>query len=450
MKTIFKNHTFDKDNRLKLLKLLTPLALLAVIGLSLMFARPADSSAQSLEKLNRFVQGSKAADEATLMFRKGRDLIEVREYGEAVEHFKRFLSENPRHKDTDAAIYWLAYSLTKIEKFAEADAQLDRLLRDYPKSNWKDDARSLRVQIAGQVRDTRTINNELDQENNELKMIALQSLFQADPDRAFALVQDILKSDSTANRKLKEAAMMLLGQHGGDKGFDTLMALARNNADPKLQKTAIFWLGQSGDKRAFDLLQELTGSSDQEVAKTALFSMAQDNDDRAKQILLNIARGGQSPNLRKEAIFWLAQRNDETVVDELLQLFSKEQDMEVKKHMLFALTQSSSPRAAARINEIARSEGNPELRKQAIFWLAQRSDEQTLQMLLGLYDSEKDNSVKESLIFGFGQSHSKVALNKLMQIAKSDPSVEMRKKAIFWLGQSKDPEAAKLIEEILK
>lgn len=450
MKTIFKNHTFDKDKRLKLLKLLTPLALLAAIGLSLMFARPTDSSAQSLEKLNRFVQSSKAADEATLMFRKGRDLIEVREYGEAVEHFKRFLSENPRHRDTDAAIYWLAYSLTKIEKFAEADAQLDRLLRDYPKSNWKDDARSLRVQIAGQVRDTRTINNELDQENNELKMIALQSLFQADPDRAASMVQDIIKSDSTANQKLKETAIMLLGQHGGERGFDTLLTLARNSNDPKLQKPAIFWLGQSHDKRAFDVLQELTGSNDQEVAKSALFSMAQLNDERAKQIMLNIARGGQSANLRKEAIFWLGQQRGESAVDDLLQIFASEQDLDVKRQILFALTQSNNPRAVAKLNEIARTSNDPEMRKQSIFWLGQRSDDQTIQTLIQIYDSEKDEGVKESIIFGFGQSKSKAALNKLMLIAKSDSSIKMRKSAIFWLGQSKDPEAAKLIEEILK
>src|SRR5205085_4268832 len=171
---------------------------------------------------------------------------------------------------------------------ADTERQLDRLSREHPKSNWTDDAKTLRVQIAGQVRDTRTITNELDNENSEIKSIALQSLFQADPERAAVIVADMLKPGSKASWKMKETAVMLLGQHGSAKSADVLIGLARGG-DPKLQKTAIFWLGQSGDNRVFDLLQELTRSSDVEVAKTALFALSKHRDDRAKQALLTLA-----------------------------------------------------------------------------------------------------------------------------------------------------------------
>jgi HEAT repeat protein len=445
VKSIFGNNNL----RSYAAKLCLPLALLIVIGLVITFGRPVDGSAQSLEKLNRFVQSAKASDAPTQMFAQGRDLLQEREYGKAAERFQRFVNDYPRHKDIDAALYWLAYSLTKTERFAEADRQIERLFREHPKSNWADDARSLRVQIAGQVRDTRTITNELDNDNAEIKTIALQSMFQADPERASVIVADMLKPDSKANWRLKEAAVMLMAQHGGAKSTDTLLALARGG-DPKLQKTAIFWLGQSNDKRVFDVLQELTQSGDAEVAKTALFALSQHNDERAKQVLLATARSAQSTELRREAIFWLGQRGGDSALEELLQIYANDKDTEVKKHILFVLTQSNSPRAAAKLSEVARSGGDAELRKQAIFWLGQRGDEQTLQTLIQLYDSEKDDEVKDQLVFAFSQSRSKAALTKLMQIAKSDSSVEMRKKAIFWLGQSKDPEAMKLIEEILK
>jgi HEAT repeat protein len=430
-------------------KLCVLLALLVVIGLVVTFGRLADSSAQSLEKLNRFVQSAKASDAPTQMFAQGRDLLQEREYGKAAERFQHFISEYPRHKDVDAALYWLAYSLTKTERFAEADRQIERLFREHPKSNWMDDARTLRVQIAGQVRDTRTISNELDNENNEIKQIALQSMFQADPERGAAFVADILKPDSKASPRMKETAVMLLAQHGGAKSADTLIALARGG-DPKLQKTAIFWLGHSSDNRAFDLLQELAQSSDVEVAKSALFGLSQQGGDRANQVLLNLARNGQSTALRRDAIFWLAQSGGEKMLDELFQLYANDKDVELKKQVLFVLSQSNNPRAAAKLNEVARSGDSPELRKQAIFWIGQRGDEQTLQSLVQLYDSEKEEGIKEQLVFAFSQSRSKAALTKLIQIAKSDSSVEMRKKAIFWLGQSNDPEAKKLIESILK
>lgn len=445
VKSILGNHKF----RSYAAKLFVPSALLIIAGLAMMFSRPFDSSAQSLEKLNRFVQSTKASDAPTQMFAQGRDLLQEREYGKAAERFQRFVNDYPRHKDIDAALYWLAYSLVKTERFADADRQIERLFREYPKSNWADDARSLRVQIAGQVRDTRTITNELDNDNAEIKTIALQSMFQADPERASAIVADMLKPDSKTNWRLKEAAVMLMAQHGGAKSADTLLALARGG-DPKLQKTAIFWLGQSNDSRVFDVLQELTRSGDAEVAKTALFALSQHNDERAKQALLSAARSGQSTELRREAIFWLGQRGGDSALDELLQIYDNEKDTEIKKHILFVMTQSNSPRAAVKLNEVARSGGGVELRKQAIFWIGQRGDEQSLQTLVQLYDSEKDEGIKDQLVFAFSQSHSKAALAKLMQIAKSDSSVEARKKAIFWLGQSKDPEARKFIEEILK
>lgn len=446
MKSIFGN----RGLRAYLAKVCAPLALLVVIGLALAFSRPADSSAQSLEKLNRFVQSTKASDAPTRLFAQGRDLLQEREYGEAAQQFKRFISEYPRHKDIDAALYWLAYSLAKTEQFGEADRQIERLFREHPKSNWADDARSLRVQIAGQVRDTKTITNELDNENTEIKLIALQSLFQADPERGAAIVADILKSDSKASWRMKETAVMLLAQHGGAKSADTLIGLARGGGDSKLQRTAVFWLGQSNDPRVFDLLQELAQSGDVEIAKASLQGLSQLGGERANQSLLSIARNGKSVGLRRDAVFWLAQSAGEKGIDELFQLYASEKDAELRKQVLFALSQINSPRAEAKLNEVARTGDSPEMRKQAIFWVGQRGDEQALQSLIQLYDSEKDNDIKEQLIFAFSQSNSKNALNKLMQIAKGDASLEARKKAIFWLGQSKDPEAKKLIESILK
>src|SRR5262249_17428090 len=148
MKSIFGNHKLLSYTA----KLCAPLLLLVAIGV--VVSRPSDGSAQSLEKLNRFVQSAKALDAATQIFAQGRDLLQEREYAKAAERFQRFINEYPRHKDVDAALYWLAYSLAKTERFAEADRQIERLIREHPKSNWMDDARALRVQIAGQVRDT--------------------------------------------------------------------------------------------------------------------------------------------------------------------------------------------------------------------------------------------------------------------------------------------------------
>lgn len=432
-------------------KLQALLALLLTLAAVLLCGQQAGSQAQSLERLNRFVQGTNASDRAMTLFRQGRDLLEDGDWSKAADSFNRFISDYPRHRDVDAAIYWLAFSLSKQKRYQDADRQLDRLLREFPKSNWIDDGRALRVEIAGQVKDTRTIDHELDKDNNEIKRIALQSLFQADPDKALNFVADILKPDSKADRKLRETAVALLGQHQGPKTTALLIDLARSQSDPKLRRTAIFWLGQSGDEKAFDVLKEMAlKGGDEEVSKTALFALAQHGDKRGREVLLEIARSGQSPKLRRDAIFWLGQQGGESAVDDLMKIYAAEQSLEIKKQILFALSQNSSARASGLINDIARSGSEPELRKQAIFWLGQRGGDKAVETLIQLYDGEKDRGVKEQLIFALGQSDSKAALRKLMQIAKSDASVEARTKAVFWLGQKKDPEAVKFLEEILK
>ena len=171
--------------------------------------------------------------------------------------FISFVADYPKHKDVDAALYWMAFALKKQGKFAEADRQLERLIREHPRSNWLDDARAMRVEIAGQTGNRQVVERELDKNDLEIKAIALQSLFQSNPDRAAAFVADLLKPGSVADRRLKENAIDLLGQHMGPRTTPMLMELARNQTDPKARKKAIFWLGQSGDESAIDLLKEV-------------------------------------------------------------------------------------------------------------------------------------------------------------------------------------------------
>lgn len=433
-----------------LLSALAPVLVLGALWLLPAFRTPG-VSAQDLNRLNRFVQGSNASDAAMQIFRDGRDQIAEENWDRAARRFQDFITQYPKHKDVDAAHYWHAFALKKQGKLAEADELLERMIRDYPRSNWADDARKLRVEIAGSLGNKTIIQGELDKADQEMKIIALQSLFQADPDRAVAMVGELLKPDAKADRRLRETAVAMLGQHSGPKTTSILIDLARSSSDPKLRRTAVFWLGQSNDENAFNVLQEMAAKSDDvETAKMALMALAQGNAARSRDLLLKTAREAKSIELRKQAIFWIGQQGGESATDDLLKIYEGEQSVEVKKHILFSLSQNSSERAQTRLLEIARSDAAPELRKQAIFWIGQRGDDKTISLLISMYDSEKEADIKDKLIFGFGQSNQKAALQKLMQIAKSDASIEMRKKALFWLGQKRDPEITKFLEDILK
>jgi HEAT repeat protein len=338
--------------RLRRPLLLGGLVLLSALVAGGLFGRGArnamaGASAQELGKLNRFIQSSDAKDEAMKVFTQGRDQIEDENWDGAAATFSSFVASYPKHKDVDAALYWTAFALKKQGKFAEADSRLERLIREHQRSNWLDDARAMRVEIAGQTGNRQVVERELDKNDLEIKAIALQSLFQSNPDRAAAIVAEILKPGSTADRRLKENAIDLLGQNIGPSTAPILMKVARDQTDPKARKKAIFWLGQSGDESAFDLLKEVAmhqtnTEADTEAAKAALFALSQHSSPRAYELLVEFARGSSSKELRREAIFWIGQRDQETAVDDLTKIYEAERDVDLKKHVLFSLSQHHS------------------------------------------------------------------------------------------------------------
>jgi HEAT repeat protein len=100
--------------------------------------------------------------------------------------------------------------------------------------------------------------------------------------------------------------------------------------------------------------------------------------------------------------------------------------------------------------ESARPDASPELRKTAIYWIAHRSGPEATDTLVRLYDEQKDEETKERILYWLGHRGGKAGLQKLLAVAKSDSPQTLRGRAIYYLRQSKDPEAIKLLEQILK
>jgi tetratricopeptide (TPR) repeat protein len=161
-------------------------------------------SAQELGKLNHFIQNSNAKDDSMKALRQGRDQIEDEDWGAAEATFNSFVANYPKSKEVDAALYWMAFALKKQGKYADANRQLDRLLREHPRSNWLDDAQAMRLEIAGRTGSSQNVERALGESDMEIKLIALQSLFRSNQERAVAFVADLLKPGSTADRKLKK------------------------------------------------------------------------------------------------------------------------------------------------------------------------------------------------------------------------------------------------------
>src|SRR5215212_722201 len=208
------------------------LALLAVATVATVFAiftQRTYGYDQDVAKLNRLVQSAKANTASTQIFREGRDFIEAQNWQKAAERFNDFITGYPKDKDLDAALYWYGYALQKQDRKEEAAAPLVRLITRFPNSTWRREADSLLV-VLGRKAD---VEKGLDRDNCEIKMLALQSLFQADQERAIGIVTEALRANPAQCQNFQAAAVSLLGSHGGTKAVPILLEVARSNSDQK-------------------------------------------------------------------------------------------------------------------------------------------------------------------------------------------------------------------------
>src|SRR5215204_5273204 len=146
---------------------------------------------QDIVKLNRFVQSTKSNTASMQIFREGRDFIEAQNWQRAAEKFNDFITGYPKDKDLDAALYWYGYALQKQDRKDEASTTLTRLISRFPSSSWRNDAQALLVVMGRKD----VVEQALERDNCEIKILALQSLFQADQERAIGIVTESLRSN---------------------------------------------------------------------------------------------------------------------------------------------------------------------------------------------------------------------------------------------------------------
>jgi len=422
----------------------------AAFALALTLA-PARAGAQSRELLNRLVQSGGGSDASSRAFTQARSYIDDGKYAQAASTFDKFISQYPWDKNVDAALYWLAYAYNKQDNFQGAYNALARLLQNYPRSPWADDAKTLSVEVMSKLNPN--YRPEVKEgEGDDLTIIALRALCENDRPNCSARVADVLRSNKSV--RVKEAAIILLGRYGGSDAVPALIQMARNEQNVQLRMRAIRTLGETNDERALDVLREIALGptyEDESPTDSAIHALANHENPRAVQILGEVAVSGKNMRARTHAIVIMSRRGGNNVVDELLRLYDAVPEVQVKKYILAGLANRKDPRALNKLTEVARGAGELELRKQAIISIANRGEETTLNLLLPLYDSERDNELKTALLQGFGQYQDQRAYQKLEQVVR-DPAepIERRKFALSMLSRSKDPQVLQFLADLLK
>jgi len=371
---------------------------------------------------------------ADSLYERGVSALDARRWDQALDAFNEVVARGGSR--ADGALYWKAYTLNRLGRRDEALAAIAELRKSFASSRWLDDTKALELEVQQAAGQKVSPENQPD---DDLKLLALNGLVQTDPDRAFPILENLLKGPQSP--QLKRRAMFVLAQNTSPRALQLLEQIARGKSgNPDMQLLAIRFLGETGRQtnRGQLLFDIYNTSSDTAVKRSILSSLEMVRD---KDHLLQIARAEKDTDLRLAAIRMLASSASQ---GEVWQLYQAETAPEVKQQILESISSSGS---TDKLIEVARTEKDPKLRRTAIRSLGNVRAANTSEALISIYGSEQDPQVKRTIIDAlYSQRNAKA----LVDLGRKEKDLDARKDIVRRLVEMKSPEANDFLMEILK
>ncbi len=405
------------------------LAVLAAAMVATVFAiytQRAHGYDQDIAKLNRFVQSSKANTASMQIFREGRDFIEAQNWQKAAEKFNDFITGYPKDKDVDAALYWYGYALQKQDRKEEAAAPLLKLITRFPNSSWRREARTLLVVLGRKAE----VDQALDRDNCEIKMLALQSLFEADRERAIGIVTEALRSNPGQCQGFQAAAVSCWALTAARAQFLCCSTSPAQMPTRRLRLTAIKRLGeQHSEQVTEDLIKIYDADQTKEIRAQVLRALVESRDaTRQRESARDRPAGDDLPS-RQVAIRYLGELKDAASLDELIRIYDADKTKEIRSQIC-----GRWPSARMRVHvpsflkSHARATRLSCASKQSGVWATTDVSRSTI--FIQLYSSETNVQLKQGLLRAFSDSGDPRARAKLFEIARGNDPIELRGYAI--------------------
>ncbi len=396
-------------------------------------ARPSCAEAQDVPSASLLDQqtAEKANTHEDEVYSAAKGSLDDGEYDDAIKQFDEVIKLHGRK--ADGALYWKAYALNKAGNKAQALTAIGELRKSYPKSTWLRDAGALEQEMRGA---TGTAVDPQNIPDEELKLLAIQSLMNSDPEKAVPLLEKIIMGNYPP--KLKDKALFVLSQSNSDKAQQILMGLAKANNQPDLQKRAIRYLGMNSSGRNRAVLKEIYNSStDVGVKKTVFQAWLMCG---CKEDVAALARTEKNPELRREAIRFLGMMGGRA---ELLDFYKNSPDVETREAAVGAMLLCGCSHELA---EIVQTEKDPAVLDKAISTLGMVGGPESLDALIKLYSSQANLSSKKKVInalFLHG------AGKEMVTLARKETNPELKRELIQKMSLMNSPEITDYMMEIL-
>lgn len=356
-----------------------------------------------------------------------------------------FSSIVQQHGDrADGALYWVAYAQNKEGHQDRALETCAQLRHEYPNSNWLAECDALRIEIRGGS--GHPVQPQAEQDE-ELKLLALNSIMQQDQARAIPILQQILNGNGSD--RLKERALFVLAQSNSKEAQDAIGQIARGQSNPALQRAAIQMYAAMHAKDAAPTLADIYQHTSDEAVKKAILQSLLITGCPDK--LLEVARTEQNPQLVRTAVRSLGAMGD---ASDLLTLYKSTSNKDTKASIIDAFIvvghrKRDAPNASSgadALASIANSEQDPDLRRKAIRNLGIAGGAAVTPALLSAYQGSTDPETKKAAVdalFLSGDAHD------LVTLARTEKDPEVKRSIVSKLGIMHNKEATDYMLEIL-
>jgi HEAT repeat protein len=398
------------------------------------------------------------------LYDQGREALDEGQYGQALKEFTELAQLNG--PQTDAALYWKAYAENKQGKRDSSLATIADLNKRFPQSRWQKDAAALSIEVRQSSGGPKA--NPDAQNNEELRLLAIQGLMNTNPERGIPLLEKVLNGSGSPREKSQ--ALFVLAQSGDPKAMEVIGRVASGKSNPELQRKAIEYLGifggsdegvgggvsggveggvsggvggskhaRSGGNTATLQLESIYATSTDVSVKRAVLKSYMVSGN--KQALYNAAKNEKSEDLKIDAIKQLGVIGGESQLD---QLYKTETSVHVRKEILQSFFVAGD---SQRLVQAALNEKDPELRRTAIKNLGLVGDEAAAKALASIYAKETDRSLKEEVLNAYFIEGN---ASGLVAIARSEKDPQLRKKAVEKLAIMDDKAATDYMMELLQ
>ena len=254
---------------------------------------------------------------------------------EAIRAFDKVIAA--KDKRSDAALYWKAYSLNKLQHDSDAAAICNTLHAQYPNSSWNKDCdvlsinNDIRINIDDKITQSMNIhvhpdvhidpivipNIHIDIKNNpDIKILALNSLLNQDPAKAIPALRDILNGDQPIG--IKKHAIFVLAQSKSPEAQAMLHDAVTGKMDPELQRQAIMMMAVFQGKRDNNTLAEVYRTTSDRQTKRSIISALFITHDAPH--LVELARSEKDLDLKRSIVSQLAIMHDKAATDYMMEL----------------------------------------------------------------------------------------------------------------------------------